>query len=59
MRYREARLLKTGDQIALKSDPNIILLVVSTECYGQHKKVKINCTDLYSETISVFNDEVK
>lgn len=59
MQYRKARLLKTGDQVALKSDPNIILLVMSIECYGQHKRVKINCTDLYSKTVSVFNDEVE
>ncbi len=56
MKYRDARLLKPGDQVIRKND-NLPLVVDSVELYGQFKTVKINCLN-EGTTVSLFNEEV-
>lgn len=56
MRYREARLLKPGDEVIRKED-NLTMMVTSVEAYGQFKTVKINCSSGDIKD-TLFNDEV-
>lgn len=58
MKYRDARLLASGDEIIRKED-NLILKVESIECYGQFKTVKINAIAIAGNLISLFNDEIE
>ena len=42
MKYREARLLKAGDQILVKQTSEVHS-VVSIEVYGKEHPIRINC----------------
>lgn len=53
MKYRDARLLRAGDEVTLKSDGSI-LTVVRIEAFGQYKKVQIITNKGY-----YYNEDVK
>jgi hypothetical protein len=57
MRYRDAKKLHNGDEVIRKSD-KVSMIVNSVECYGQYKKVKINCI-INGSLTSIYNDEVE
>lgn len=58
MKYRDAKKLQNGDQVRWKEDQSI-WTVKSTEVYGQHRIVKLNCVDENNSYKSLFNDEVE
>lgn len=57
MRYRDARLLKVGDEVVRKSD-KLTMTVTSIEAFGQFKTVKINCVSGDIKA-TLFNEEVE
>ncbi len=58
MKYRDARLLKAGDQVTRKSD-NQQFVIDNVELYGQFKTVKIICTSVYGVKETLYNEEIK
>lgn len=58
MKYRDAKLLKVGDFIARKGEPNHLLKITSIEVFGQYKTVKATCIEdgVY---VSIFNEEIE
>ena len=58
MKYRDAKLLKEGDFIARKNDPNVLLKIISIEIFGQYKKVKVTCIEAGAH-VSFVNEEIE
>ena len=58
MRYRDAKNLHNEDQVIRKSD-KAVLVVSSTEVFGQYKKVYLHCVDEHNARVSLYNDEVE
>lgn len=57
MKYREAKLLKEGDQIIRKSD-QVKFTIDSIALIGQYKEAIFTCTDLNGKKIELYNHEV-
>jgi hypothetical protein len=57
MKYRDARLLQSGQEVIRKLD-HVIITVTSIEAFGQYKKVKIAGTDPIGTKVYFFNEEV-
>jgi Leucine-rich repeat (LRR) protein len=57
MKYRDAVLLKEGDQVIRASD-NMPIIISSLEKFGQFKIVKILYKDSNNKELSLFNTEV-
>lgn len=57
MKYRDAVLLKEGDQVIRASD-NMPITISSLEKFGQFKIVKILYKDDNNKELSLFNTEV-
>ena len=58
MKYRDARLLKQGDQIIRKSD-QVKLTIESIVLVGQYKEAIFTCIDLNGKKIELYNHEVE
>jgi hypothetical protein len=61
MNYREARLLKSGDEIARAWD-KVPLVIHETTAFGQYKKVKLVCYLKGDDTKAkqyYYNDDVE
>ncbi len=60
MRYRDARLLKEGDEITRKSD-GASLIVLEAQAFGQYKTVKIVChlkNDVEKNKLYYYHDAI-
>lgn len=60
MNYREARLLKEGDEVIRKED-GVNLIVHDVTAFGQYKKVKLVCfvkEDEEKNKLYYYNDDV-
>lgn len=57
MKYRDAKHLKSGDQIYLKDGTK--LLVLNTEVIGSLKVVRVNCVSMNEDQIVVYNKDIE
>jgi hypothetical protein len=60
MNYREARLLKEGDEVIRKED-GANLIIHDATAFGQYKKVKLVCIlkgDEQKNKLYYYNDDV-
>jgi hypothetical protein len=58
MRYRDARLLKEGDEVVRKDD-NATMILSEVQVFGQYKKVKLVCylkDDAQQEKLYYYHD---
>ena len=61
MNYREARLLKSGDEVVRKED-KALMIIHEVNAYGQYKTVKLVCylkSDEKQEKLYYYNDDVE
>jgi len=61
MRYREARLLKEGDEVIRKED-QVVMIVLDAQAFGQYKKVMLTChlkEDESKKKLVYYNDSIK
>jgi len=57
MRYRDAKDLRSGDQVKRKID-GAFLIVKEKEVFGQYKIVLLHCVDLDNEGVALYNNEI-
>jgi len=58
MKYREARLLKVGDQVLRLSNKSL-LIISSIELLGQYKRAVLHCTDEAGCFVTVYHDQIE
>lgn len=58
MKYRDARLLKQGDQIIRKID-QAKLTIEAVVLFGQYKEAIFTCIDLNGKKVELYNYEVE
>jgi hypothetical protein len=56
MKYRDAKHLKSGDQVRLKDGSKLIVL--NTEILGSLKVVRINCVSINEDQVVVYNNDI-
>ena len=60
MKYRDARLLKEGDEIIRKED-NAAMIISEAQAFGQYRTVKLICylkSDEQKNKLTYYNDDV-